>query len=432
MLENIEQISGSINTPEKITGSINNQEQGLSAYQIAMANGFEGDEQSWLQSLKGKAATINGFNTIEIIEGNNVTIEQNNNKLKINAIGGVDVDLSDYALESDIPTNISELNNDAGYLTSVPSVYKTKTENDELYQPKGNYLTSEADPTVPSHVKSITQQNINDWNNKSSFSGSYNDLTNKPTIPTKTSDLQNDSGFITQSYVDSEISNIDLSDYALESDIPTNISELNNDAGYLTSVPNTYKTKTENDELYQSKGSYLTSETDPTVPSHVKSITQQNINDWNNKSEFSGSYNDLTDIPTIPTKTSDLTNDSDFTTKNYVDSEISDIDLTDNYSINEIKTNKVWIDGKSIYRKVINFGSWTVSVGNSLKDTGVLNVSTLLKINFNFKYNNNWYEQWDSIGNIILTSDNKIDFYFNAPLTFQDSFAVLEYTKTTD
>lgn len=33
-------------------------------------------------------------------------------------------------------------------------------------------------------------------------SGSYNDLTNKPTIPTKTSDLTNDSGFIDSSYHD--------------------------------------------------------------------------------------------------------------------------------------------------------------------------------------------------------------------------------------
>lgn len=43
-----------------------------------------------------------------------------------------------------------------------------------------------------------------------------------------------------------------------------------------------------------------TSETDPTVPSHVKNITQENITSWNNKSEFSGSYNDLSDKPTIP------------------------------------------------------------------------------------------------------------------------------------
>lgn len=41
-------------------------------------------------------------------------------------------------------------------------------------------------------------------------------------------------------------------------------------------------------------------ETDPTVPSHVKNITQANITSWNNKSDFSGSYNDLEDKPNIP------------------------------------------------------------------------------------------------------------------------------------
>ena len=41
-------------------------------------------------------------------------------------------------------------------------------------------------------------------------------------------------------------------------------------------------------------------ESDPTVPSHVKSITVKNISDWNNKSDFSGSYNDLIDTPAIP------------------------------------------------------------------------------------------------------------------------------------
>lgn len=33
------------------------------------------------------------------------------------------------------------------------------------------------------------------------FSGDYNDLINKPTIPSKTSDLDNDSDFVTESYV---------------------------------------------------------------------------------------------------------------------------------------------------------------------------------------------------------------------------------------
>ena len=44
----------------------------------------------------------------------------------------------------------------------------------------------------------ITEEKINSWNNKSSFDGNYNNLTNKPNIPTHTSNLQNDSGFITE------------------------------------------------------------------------------------------------------------------------------------------------------------------------------------------------------------------------------------------
>ena len=85
-----------------------------------------------------------------------------------------------------MPTDISAFNNDKGYLTSVPSDYKTKTENDALYQAKGNYLTSytESDPTVPSHVKGITTNDISNWNNKSTFSGNYNDLSNKPAVLT--------------------------------------------------------------------------------------------------------------------------------------------------------------------------------------------------------------------------------------------------------
>ena len=104
------------------------------------------------------------------------------------------------------------------------------------------YLTSytETDPTVPSWAKQsskptytasevgamstshaangITTAKINAWDAKSDFSGSYNDLTNKPTIPT----------------------------------VPTNISAFTNDSGYLTSY----------------------TETDPTVPSWAKASSK--------------------------------------------------------------------------------------------------------------------------------------------------------------
>ena len=321
-------------------------------------------------------------------------------------MSGGEVDLSGYATKDEIPTKTSQLTNDSKFITSIPSEYVTETE----LKAKG-YLTEHQDISdlarkdeLHSHsnksvLDNITQTNINNWNNKSDFSGSYADLTNKPTIPTKVSQLANDSSYASESYVTNAIANaqlgggdteIDLSGYATKddlinkvdketgksliadseierlanvtnyddteikntlnskanaSDIPTKVSQLTNDKNYLTSVPSTYKTKTENDALYQAKGNYLTSvpseyvtetelnnkgyltehqdisnlATKNELHSHsnktiLDSITQTNITNWNNKSEFSGSYNDLSNKPTIPTKTSQLTNDSNFIT----------------------------------------------------------------------------------------------------------------------
>ena len=88
-------------------------------------------------------------------------------------------DYNDLSNKPSIPSKTSDLNNDSGYISSY----------------------TETDPTIPSHVKGISQSDITNWNNKSTFSGNYEDLTNKPTIPT----------------------------------VPTNVSSFTNDAGYLTS-----------------------------------------------------------------------------------------------------------------------------------------------------------------------------------------------------
>lgn len=57
----------------------------------------------------------------------------------------------------------------------------------------------------------IKQDIVDLENNKANknelFSKNYNDLSNKPTIPSKVSDLTNDTGYITETYVDTAISN---------------------------------------------------------------------------------------------------------------------------------------------------------------------------------------------------------------------------------
>ena len=146
-----------------------------------------------IQGNSGADAKINGINTLTIEAGTNITLDQEGSTLTINSTGGSggtsnynaltnkpkinNVELNgnktssdlglqpagNYALESEIPTKTSDLTNDSGFITSY----------------------TETDPTVPSHVKNITQANITSWNNKSDFSVNYNDLTNKPTIPSE-------------------------------------------------------------------------------------------------------------------------------------------------------------------------------------------------------------------------------------------------------
>ncbi len=116
-------------------------------------------------------------------------------------------------------------------------------------------------------------------------------------------------------------------------DVPTKLSDLTDDAGFITGY----------------------TETDPTVPTHVKSITEQDITNWNNKSSFSGSYNDLSDKPNIPTKTSNLINDSDFVSD-------SNYTHTDNNFTNDEKTKLSGIETGAEKNKVTSVNNQTGDV----------------------------------------------------------------------
>lgn len=350
--------------------------------------------------------------------------------------------------------NVSVLVNDAGYQTasdveaavSGKIAGKQDTIEDLATIRSGAALGAtalqtytETDPTVPAHVKAITAENITAWNNKSSFSGNYEDLTNKPTIPTVptvVSAFENDAGYVTNEYHDNtkqdvieDLSEIRTSIANIKSVIPEqatvdnkladkafvnssiatstanfkgtfdSLEELqavenptSNDYAFLKETDATgnvsysrykyngtswvFEFKVNNSSFTEAQwaaiGSGVTSdkitgydahianegihvtaeqktswtakqdaiedlatirsgaalgatalqsytESDPTVPAHVKAITEENITAWNNKSSFSGSYEDLTNKPTIPTDTSDLTNGAGFVTSSDLD-----------------------------------------------------------------------------------------------------------------
>ena len=125
-----------------------------------------------------------------------------------------------------------------------------------------------------------------------------NSKANSEDIPTKVSQLENDKNYATESYVKIEISNaqlggedVDLSGYATKdelnnkankSDIPTKVSQLENDSNYLTNIPNEYVTETElNDVLknvgledYQLKEDLTLSTNDKTIVGAINELFQ--------------------------------------------------------------------------------------------------------------------------------------------------------------
>jgi len=170
-------------------------------------------------------------------------------------------------------------------------------------------------------------KNALDSKSPSSHSHSYNELSNKPSIPTRTSELQNDSGFITG------LPSHNHDDrYFTESEMNTKLagkSDINHThSGYAPSSHNhddRYYQENEVDDLLNDKldvadafsGSYndlddVPSTFNPSSHNHSISNITNLQSQLNSKLEsndvgaaaLSNSYNDLDDKPTIP---SDLT-----------------------------------------------------------------------------------------------------------------------------
>ena len=81
----------------------------------------------------------------------------------------------------------------------------------------------------------------------------------------------------------------------------------------------------------------------------LDNITIQDITNWNAKSDFSGSYNDLTDLPPLPTKFSDLTNDMNLASESFVLNAIEEMDLSKYVLLEDLQetyATKLYVDDR--------------------------------------------------------------------------------------
>ena len=173
-------------------------------------------------------------------------------------------------------------------------------------------------------------------------SGQYSDLSGLPDIPSKTSDLTNDSNFISSSDLSESYYNKMQTDNLLSSkaninnlsqvatsgqysdlsglpDIPSKTSDLTNDSNFISSsdLSESYYNKMQTDNLLSSKA---------------------NINNLSQVAT-SGQYSDLSGLPSIPSKTSDLTNDSNFVSSSDLSESCYNKTQIDNFLTNKANSS---------------------------------------------------------------------------------------------
>ena len=259
---------------------------------------------------------------------------------------------SDLEGKPEIPTKTSQLENDSSFSTTTQLATKAEKSHVHNYSEiedtpnlfSGAYADLTGKPTIPKVISQLENDlnfiNITQLNTKADkvhthsynnledlptlFSGNYNDLLNKPTVPSKTSELTNDSSFTTSTQLATKADKIHTHNYNDLEDKPTLFSGAYKDLTEKPTIP-TKISELINDSNF----------VDSTVLStKANAVHTHNYDDLTNKPVlFSGTYADLTGKPTIPTKTSELTNDSNFATVTLLDSKA---DKVHNHSYTEL------------------------------------------------------------------------------------------------
>ena len=291
----------------------------------------------------------------------------------------------------------------------------------------------------------------------------------------KTTDIPSVEGLATKSYVDENIAkvatsgDIDLSNYvtkdtvytkaqtdALIPSVPSKISQLENDSNYLSSIPEEYVTDTE----LNAKG-YLTEHQDlsayalkteiPTVPSLDGYATTEYVN------------NAVANVPT--TDLSNYYTKSETYSKTEVDTLVANSGGSSSggssggasnvYSTEETAIG-TWIDGSTIYRKVIEVGKLAsvssgnystvttifsdVACGELLRMTGIIKYGTTTRIVVDGGFSNlqlnpstthsTYIKDVEKSRLTLIGSSTSVKLWYGADWGGYNYTLVVEYTKS--
>lgn len=205
----------------------NNESQRIENENHRIAN--ETQREEYMENLKssvengdfnGKDATINGFNTLNIVAGTNIDLKQKNETLEINntyqyndsdlvkKIDDINNNLKNYSLITETGNKLDLTIDSKTYIMTL----KLKDKDDNVLS------TGSVDLPIESMIINVTYNNDNEKLTFTLQNGSVIDVPLDSLI----------SGLVNET----DLKNI-LKDYAKTTDVPTKVSELANDSNYV-------------------------------------------------------------------------------------------------------------------------------------------------------------------------------------------------------
>lgn len=126
------------------------------------------------------------------------------------------------------------------------------------------------------------------------------------------------------------------------------------------------------------------------------------------------------------------------TNKTYSSSKINSL-VANTYSTNEVKTNKVWVDGKPVYRKVISTDTPSV-ITNQIIGTVSNDIEFLVNIYGYLRdseekmmpFNGNYGDGTAYRASVYVDKTGNVYCIVGTEYTNKNCYIVVEYTKTTD
>ena len=317
----------------KVGAGLSISEQGT----LSATGGGTADAVEW-KNVLDKPTTIAGYGITDAkIDGNNVVLGNNT--------------MTPYTANNQPPYPVTSVNGQTGDITIA-----TGGNVDSVNGKTGVVVLNAADVgALPSTT--VIPDKTSQLDNDSGYitNSVLTDYAKKTEIPTKTSELTNDSGYIT---------NTALEPYAKTADVPTKTSQLNNDSGFITDAALTGYAKTTDiptkTSQIENDSHYITASEAPVQSVNTKTgavvLTQDDIGDGKT---YVRTHNDFTDV----LKTQINTNKDNITT---INSDITQIqtDITGKQDTITGAASTITDDNLATDRALIANSSGKVAVSN--------------------------------------------------------------------